>query len=424
MEKILRILGVMMVLCTVSPVHSAEMVNVEFIHQVIAQKWDIMVPYNPSLGNLGVAANMKYLLCAIDRANAMLNGTATNYGDGQYATLAAADTDATITAVNTLIHEPLPESQFWVTTIPNATSFSFSMSAMGTFAVDWGDGTVDKITRTNVNKETYSHTYAVAGEYTIGFGGHATKYNSWNAAISFPRTCGGAAISGSLGAIFPTIGDGSEPGAQPCFSSTFMNMSTLGGPIPPELFDGVHGAPIDSMFSSTFARTKLSGSIPPGLFSGISGPPTESIFYETFASCGNLTGEIPADLFSGIVGKPAPYMFTATFTRTGVTGEIPSGLFAGISGPPAEMMFYQTFYLANKLTSIGDGVFGDLSGPGAENMFGGTFNAWSFTGPSARTATGKYLYEIWPDATTTQVGKCYYDRSMLTDRDNIPSAWK
>ena len=87
-----------------APVYAAQIVNVEYIHNAIAQKWDITVPYNKSLTNPRVAANMKYLLTTIDVANEMLNGeSTTEYGNGEYATLVAADTIATDTAVDTLI---------------------------------------------------------------------------------------------------------------------------------------------------------------------------------------------------------------------------------------------------------------------------------------------------------------------------------
>ena len=78
--------------------HSAEMVNVEYVHKVLLNRWGIDLPYNPALKNPQVAANMKYLLTVVDIANAYLNGKkTTDYGNGEYATLAAADTIATNT---------------------------------------------------------------------------------------------------------------------------------------------------------------------------------------------------------------------------------------------------------------------------------------------------------------------------------------
>ena len=87
--------------------HSAEMVNVEYIHQYLNARWGIDLPYNPELKNPRVAANMKYLLTVVDIANEYLNGDkTTDYGNSEYATLAAADTVATKKAIDTLVDAP------------------------------------------------------------------------------------------------------------------------------------------------------------------------------------------------------------------------------------------------------------------------------------------------------------------------------
>ncbi len=358
--------------------HAAEMVNVEYIHNAIKQKWDITVPYNLALRDPRVAANMKYLLTAVDVANEMLNGEkTTNYGDGAYATLAAADTVATLAAVDTLIQEKPFDPKFFITTIANTKTFSFKMSATGNFIVDWGDGNQEKIVRTNSINNTYSHTYDTAGTYIIALDGHATGYplSPSYAAIAFSDNKL-ANISGSLGAIFPTIGDGRDNKTQPSFKETFYYNNKLTGTIPENLFDGVHGQPIKSMFESTFwGCSKLTGSIPENLFSGISGHPTENLFYSTFMGCTSLDGEIPENLFAGIVGAPAKAMFYATFGRcTKLSGEIPANLFAGISGAPAENMFDSTFGNCPGLTgSIPENLFAGIRGAPAYGMFSNTF---------------------------------------------------
>ena len=122
--------------------HSAEMVNVEYIHQYLNARWGIDLPRNP-LTNPYAAANMKYLLTVVDIANEYLNGDkTTDYGNGTYATLAAADTVATNTAIDTLISV----STFTITTTPNTSSFSMIIGAAGNFTIDWGDGQSDVIT--------------------------------------------------------------------------------------------------------------------------------------------------------------------------------------------------------------------------------------------------------------------------------------
>ena len=354
----------------------------------------------------------------------------------------------------------LDEPEFWVTTTPNTSSFSFKMSAKGSFTVDWGDGTREKIIRSSTGSRSYSHTYATAGTYTIGIGGQATEYYSYkeDAAISFFGNMSVAGIDGSLGAIFPTIGGGSVPNNQPRFYRTFGGCSNMTGSIPENLFEGISGAPAENMFSWTFnGCTGLTGEIPSGLFAGISGSPASSMFWDTFNGCTGLTGEIPSELFAGINGQPASSMFNGTFSGctgltgeipsglfagisgspassmfwdtfngcTGLTGEIPSGLFAGISGVPKEKMFYCTFSGCSGLTSIGDGLFGDLSGTAQDSMFTETFvGCTSLTGPSARTTTGKYLYEIWPNDSGANFWRCYSGAIGLSDYASIPTAWK
>ncbi len=263
--------------------------------------------------------------------------------------------------------QPL-ESEFTVTTTPDTTSFKFYISAAGTFTIDWGDGTVDTINKTNTNKTTYSHTYSSAGAYEIGISGQATAYKSdlYTAAISFNSNKNVAGISGTLGAIFGTL----ENGTQPRFYQTFYGCSGLSGSIPSDLFAGISGAPADNMFFSTFfGCSNLTGSIPADLFAGIKGAPAQYMFAATFDGCKNLTGEIPADLFAGIKGAPAEWMFYATFLDcSNLTGSIPAELFAGISGAPARLMFYSTFSGCLGLTGYVDGNMftvpaGDVSDP-------------------------------------------------------------
>ena len=121
------ILFLSLVLCGVA--HSAQIANVEYIHNAIAQEWDITVPYNSKLINPRVAANMKYLLTTVDVANKK-SETITNYGKGAYATNVAADTIAVNRAVNELID---PKYKFFITTTPDTNTFSFTISAAGTF---------------------------------------------------------------------------------------------------------------------------------------------------------------------------------------------------------------------------------------------------------------------------------------------------
>ena len=484
-------LAILLLFTSYVPAHSAEIVNVEYVHSLIKKVWDIDVPYYED--SLKYAANMEYVLKAVDKANEILNGTpTTDYGSSEYATLYAADTVATIDAVNRLI-EKQNKSSFYITTTPDTSSFDIMISAAGEYTIDWGDGKTDTITKTDTTMTPYSHTYDKAGEYTIGLGGKATDYNDaeiditqegseelmmMSAAISFAGNTNIANISGSLGEIFSTLPDGS----QPRFAATFMMTSITS--IPENLFSGVQGAPTDFMFVMTFGMTSIT-SIPENLFSGIQGEPKSYMFSGTFVGCTSLTGIIPEDLFAGIQGAPANSMFDGTFYGcAGLTG-IPENLFAGISGAPAEMMFNTTFSGCSGLTSIpvdlfagiqgapasgmfwntfsdcsgltsipaglfagiqgtpaenmfaltfdgcsgltGEiplGLFGELSGVPAHSMFWDTFNGCEgLTGPSARMPDGTYLYDYFNTATTRHVSDMYRGATGLDDYPCIPKAW-
>ncbi len=434
--------------------YAAQVVNVEYIHNAIKQKWDITVPYNPGLGNPRVVANMKYLLTTIDVANEMLNGDkTTNYGNGEYATQVAADTIATDTAVNKLI-KPI-DWHFFITTTNDTASFSLKISAAGTFYINWGDGIIETVKKTDTTNTTYSHQYSNATAYTIKMGGRATAYSNVakTAAVSFSGNKKVEKITGSLGAIFPTISSKS----QPRFYQTFNNCTMLAGNIPNDLFTGISGKPVSTMFVGTFANcNKLTGSIPENLFADLSGAPSYQLFNNTFLNCSGLTGEIPAGLFAGLSGAPTEYLFDSTFSGcTGLTGEIPAelfqgiggtplygvfyrtfsncsgltgpipeNLFSGIYGTPAGSMFYYTFYNCSGLTSIPDNLFGNISGTAKTGMFGGTFSGCTGLRGESATINGQHLYDIWPAATETQIGDMYYNATELSDYANIPTAWK
>ena len=369
-------LAILLLFTSYVPAHSAEIVNVEYVHSLIKKVWDIDVPYYED--SLKYAANMEYVLKAVDKANEILNGTpTTDYGSSEYATLYAADTVATIDAVNRLI-EKQNKSSFYITTTPTTSSFDIMISAAGEYTVDWGDGETETITKTDTKDTTYSHTYDTAGEYTIGLGGQATAYNSsdYTAAVSFRGNTNIAGISGSLGEVFSTLSDGT----QPRFYQAFYNCKNLKSSIPENLFAGITGAPATQMFDYTFnGCSGLTGEIPAGLFAGITGRPARWMFYYTFNGCSNLTGSIPENLFAGITGSPANHMFHSTFSGcSGLTGEIPAGLFAGIKGAPATYMFSYTFSGCTGLTGgIPENLFAGITGSPAASMFEYTFNRCS-----------------------------------------------
>ena len=359
----------------------AEMVNVEYIHQYLNARWGIELPYNPELKNPKVAANMEYLLTVVDIANEYLNGgKTTSYGTGEYATKLAADTIATNTAIDTLVHGP-----FTMTTTPNTTSYSMTIGAAGTFVINWGDGEIETIRNKPLGNTVYSHTYDTPGEYDITLGGRATDYAiidldaseiptltfAWTDVMNMATgevPINLAKISGRLGRVFPTLENGKNPNFAVAFS--FAPITE----IPAELFDGVYGAPVVGMFASTFQETPITN-IPADLFAGMSGAPAAEMFNSTFADT-QITS-IPENLFAGISGAPAGEMFRSTFDSTQITS-IPENLFAGISGAPAEYMFQGTF-TDTQITSIPENLFAGISGAPAEYMFRGTFRGTQIT---------------------------------------------
>ena len=398
MRRILfAVIGCFTVFCA----HAAQIVNVDYVHKLIAQEWDISIPIKAD--SPMQAANMKYLLTAVDVANEILNGEkTTDYGNGEFATLQAADTVATIQAVETLVRKIDKGPEFTLTTTPDTSSFSFSISAAGEFVVDWGDGTVETITKPDTTDTTYTHNYDTANTYTIGLSGQATAYNfsKYTAAISFRVGSNTSAketnvkkiasIDGSLGAIFGTLTRSAYN--QPQFYETFSGASNITCSIPAKLFTGISGAPAEDMFRSTFSN------------------------------CSGLTS-IPAGLFAGISGAPAPLMFDSTFSGCSGLTSIPSDLFAGISSNPASHMFRFTFKNCSGLTSIPENLFGNISGTAQYQMFEGMFmGCTSLTGPSARI-NGQYLYEIWPTYPGWFYG-AYIGCTGLSDYATMPTMWK
>ena len=246
-------------------------------------------------------------------------------------------------------------SGFTITTTSLAanTNFWFTMSPKGSFAVDWGDGTIDNIDRSNTTVTDYPHTYTNGGIKTIKFCGRATEYNSAAgdsvvAAISFYKNDSTntskwiTSVSGSMGSVFPTVSN--TPAGQPRFRSTFQGASSL-TTISANLFSGVSGS-AEGMFRSTFDKSGLKA-IPYGLFAGITGG-APNMFRSTFYQCRGVTS-LPDDLFAGItVAAQDEFRFTF-YQASSLSGEyIPASAFIGLVNagspqPETGSMWYQTF---------------------------------------------------------------------------------
>ncbi len=387
-------------------VEYAPIANLAYIHNAIADKYDITIQYNPAVTDITAAANMKYLLTAIDVANTK-QGQQTNYGVGEYATEFAANIITVDTAINTLIkpkqeaEEDEPEPGDELLTPPyvfaiktSATnSFSFDIAAKGTFTVDWGDGTVETFTQTSSYTKSYSHSYATSQPQLIRFAGQATEYySSYDpATIGFSSKGIISEIIGSLGKIFPTLADGS----QPSFHKTFSYASNVTR-LPKKLFSGITGKPISGMFYQTFYNMYSLTEIPENLFGGLDGAPGSSMFYQTFYNCSSVKS-LPNKLFGNLHGAPAMYMFYGTFYNcTGLTGEIPLGFFGDYENNKKSYMFQQTFY-----------------------------NCSGLTGPSARMPDGTYIYNYFTKGTGYYpTSGMYYNCTGLSDYSSIPSSAK
>ena len=305
--------------------------------------------------------------------------------------------------------EPEPAAAFTVTTVPNITSFEFILGASGSFTINWGDGNTEKITRGTADKtyQTVSHTYATAGTYTIGFSGAATEYPLLKSATSGENiydpvaiyfgggdlTCKIASMSGKLGNIFPTLADGSSPS----FAQTFADCAQL-TTIPADLFDGVTRDSGQGMFMATFADTAIT-EIPENLFATVSALGEESTFAYTFT--GTKIKTIPAGLFASITGDARRTAFLGTFQNCKNLTEIPAGLFDGLN-------------LTNLDMAADYGVFTET--------FAGCS---SLTGPSAQTASGEYLYDVWSANYVEELANgMYAGDEGLDDYDTMPDYLK
>lgn len=391
----------------VDTVEYAPAANLEYIHNSIASKYDITVPYN-SAADIYSIANMKYLLTTIDVANQM-QGNQTAYGAGEFATEYAANTITVDTAIDTLIKimdtppadsdEPEPGDEILVPPYVFAiktsaiNSFAINIAAKGTFTIDWGDGTVETYNQTSSYTKSYSHKYVNNEPQTIRFAGQATEYySSYDpATISFSSKGIISEIIGSLGKIFPTLADGS----QPSFYQTFSYASNVTR-LPKKLFSGITGKPISYMFYQTFYNMSSLTEIPENLFGGLDGTPGSSMFYQTFCNCSSVKS-LPNKLFGNLYGTPAMYMFYGTFENcTGLTGEIPLGFFGDYENNIKTYMFGRTFY-----------------------------NCSDLTGASARMPDGTYIYNYFTKGTGYYpTSKMYYNCTGLSDYSSMPSSVK
>lgn len=320
---------------------------------------------------------------------------------------------ATVAANTTYVAQWTPD-KFQITTrnLSSDTDVGFILTAAGQFYVDWGDGDVEYIERatTDIEDIIYTHTYEDSGVYTIHFGGLATEYRYFDptepqssmmdtfasmmgtVAINFGMGYlpGGASlsayiasVSGSLGAIFPTLNNGANLSDNPAFIGTFAVSPYLRS-VPADLFSGVTKASA-AMFAMTFGVLNIENgdteeglcgltSIPSGLFSGVNGS-AYGMFAGTFAGC-PITS-IPSGLFRKVT-TAQDMMFAGTFagctdlgTNQSIAEPIPQNLFSTVTGGAAQL-FRATFMGCSGLTHIPENLFSGVNVL-AERIFQGTF---------------------------------------------------
>ena len=241
--------------------------------------------------------------------------------------------DGTKNGAKTSINGCSLVEKFAVTTtnLAENDTFSFGLSAKGTFYVDCGDDGVlsgsgvsgTKITRTNTGYATYTCSYVNPGVKTIRFGGATpTGYAVNISAISFTGNTKVESLSGDLSAMFPYL----ESGAKPRFTDAFNGCTSLKS-IPSTLFSG-YTTGAGSLFYRTFSGCTGLTSLPESLFANIT--TAESfMFAYTFENCTGLRGYVPASMFKGLVENGSPYasnLMNGIFDgSTGLDKSCPSG---------------------------------------------------------------------------------------------------
>ena len=303
------------------------------------------------------------------------------YGDSVYATTNAC--------------KPVPKFNITTTKV---SYFEIYIRAKGTYTIDWGDGTVEHINKTDTYSNSYYHSYGTNSVYNISISGKTTDYSSDNT-ITFGDVDDITALTGQLGAVFGTLPNGKSPNFYKAYVGA-SNLTTLSS----DLFIGIDGSP--DLFYETFRDCTALTEVPEGLFDGIT-TPAASLLQGTFKGCSSIT-KIPSVLTPNVTGS-APYMFWATFQdcsalkqipptifsnitesahglfRAIFAGcdsltEIPQNLFAGITQPASELFIY-AFSRCYNLKSLPNGLFKNIKGKPANQMFYETFaNCSNMTG--------------------------------------------
>lgn len=315
--------------------------------------------------------------------------------------------------------------------------------------VDWGDGTVEKVT-----SEFPSHEYATADFHTASVTGTVTEINSSELpSFSYQYITGVAqwgktglksmhrAFYGCLNLRF-IAGDTEGSFADvTTFEEAFYGCERL-QTLPETLFSHARKA---TSFYGTFQECPLIPLIPERLFENTV---AADIFRYTFYGCTSVK-EIPASLFANCTNATS---FYGTFQRcTGLTA-IPGELFSnntsvtsfgyvfngctGIETLPENLFsscrnattFTSAFSNCTSLKTVPTGIF-DMNK--SVRIWSSTFNnCTALTGESPYTEVDGvkvHLYERedYPDifATPTTTERCFANATGLSDYQDIPAKW-
>lgn len=344
----------------------ANLSSVKYVHDTIMDLKNIEIIVDEDV-NANSPNSVRYLLEKIDDANEILNGVRiTDYANSSISKPNLVDSTVAYNNIRDMIKIPAD----FIIELAAITSFSFQISASGEYVIDWGDGTIENITKTDTVLTTYSHTYSVSQKYTVLLNGMATGYDASDSvpAITFNNSTNKekiTAVYGSLGKIFGTVN-----GVNPSFYQAFLGLKIK--TVPATLFSGINGSTMRPyMFYQLFYTTTLQ-TLPSGLFADLSGEPSNYMFYQLNAYNGSLNS-IPADLFSGLYGQPGDYAFARMFVSTNIK-EIPQGLFSGINGVPKNNLFYETFASCKNVKSIPADLFSGIRGTPMHSTFSSTFS--------------------------------------------------
>ena len=154
------------------------------------------------------------------------------------------------------------------------------------FTIDWGDGTVEDITKENIILDEWgeawiSHTYAEAGEKNVIIDG----------------TCEVFYVGGMTSII--SVENWGETGLKTIDFGLCENLTTIASPSK-NTFANIHEEGFEWAFECTGLQT-----IPEDLFSGCS---NVTSFRETFLGCYNLTS-IPPTLFNDCINATFEWTF-------------------------------------------------------------------------------------------------------------------